>query len=633
MGLWSRLTAAAAAFVEKDASGAAALPSQGFLPTLGSTPSATGLLISQGTAMAVSAVYACVDRRAKDVARCTPRLMEPQGDGSYKQVINHPVARFLKRPNDYQTWYEWMQQQQGAYLLRGNAYAAIRRDGRGSLRDMIPVNPDAVLVLESWDGAVFYNVNRIGLWQIAMLREFPSSIAAEDILHVRGISFNSLVALSPIGMARDSIGVAMGLEQQSARWIGNGARPSIVLQSKKPLTEATAKRLKKQFEDANAGIQNTARTTVLEDGIEAKQLQLTSIDLEMMAQRNFQVAEIARLFGVPPHKLGTEAMRGVNLVQMDQDYVSNTIMPDIEMWEQKFGMELDLDRQGLVVKLDETRLLRADVTTRANVARIWKLSGITTTNEIRVGEGLPPVPGGDEVMQPLNMAPLGSAVDGVAPDGAGRPPAGELPPGSTVGVGPIRETEDGAPDKHAHPAHYVRQTNGHAHGEDAGAFLLAMQTGSRAASAASGRRRGGFSVSTRAGAAEKFARVAELDRKFESIVKENDAARQSSDPATVDKADCVNLIMKMGIRPGSPADTGAEKQAFGKHVAQILGNTPTVVGNALPMAHFGTAETPLPDWRDGPDEIDPDDEQMDTPSDVVEMLGFDPADEDSESVN
>jgi hypothetical protein len=48
---------------------------------------------------------------------------------------------------------------------------------------------------------------------------------------------------------------------------------------------------------------------------------------------------------------------------------------------------------------------------------------------------------------------------------------------------------------------------------------------------------------------------------------------------------------------------------------------------------FGGAETALPDWRKSTmlrDEIDPDDEQIETPPDVVAVLGFDPATEEDE---
>lgn len=434
----SRLRRAAALLIGKaGAGGSAALPAQGYLPTLGSTPSASGLLISQGTAMAVSTVYACVTIRAQDVARCTPRLYKRGRDGSRIQVTDHPLAGIFEQPNRQQTWFEFAEQMETAHLLRGNAYAAIKRDGRGRPTELIPVNPDAVLVLESWNGDVFYNVNRIGLWQIAMLREFPPSIAGEDILHIRGLSFNALVGASTIGLARDAIGVAMGLEQQAARWMGNGARPSVVLQSQKTLSEDAAKRLKTNWNQAFSGLNNTGGTAVLEEGLEAKLLQLTSVDLEFLAQRNFSVQDIARFWRIPPHKLGAEVMRGINVVQVDQDYVNNTVMPDLHRIEQKFNKDFGLAREGLEMDMDETVLLRADITSRYNAARIGLLSGFLSPNEVRAGEGLAPVEGGDEVFRPLNMAALGSDMTGTAPDGAGRPPAAE-------GGAPGADATDGA---------------------------------------------------------------------------------------------------------------------------------------------------------------------------------------------
>ena len=45
-----------------------------------------------------------------------------------------------------------------------------------------------------------------------------------------------------------------------------------------------------------------------------------------------------------------------------------------------------------------------------------------------------------------------------------------------------------------------------------------------------------------------------------------------------------------------------------------------------PDAHFGEADSKRPDWRKTKDP-DPDDEEIETPKDVVMMLGFDPAKE------
>ena len=64
-------------------------------------------------------------------------------------------------------------------------------------------------------------------------------------------------------------------------------------------------------------------------------------------------------------------------------------------------------------------------------------------------------------------------------------------------------------------------------------------------------------------AAAKFARINELNDKFESIFRQNEAARKSKDPKTKAAADCARLIMTTGIRPGSEGDTGAAQKAYG----------------------------------------------------------------------
>lgn len=445
MGLIGSITRAFSG--PRQAKSSAGVPSYGMIPGLGSVPSATGLMISQATAMTVTTVYSCVRRRSIDVARCTPSLYILQPDGSRKPVTNHPLCKLFVRPNRQQNWLEFNEQMNVAYLLRGNAYAAIRRDGKGNAIELIPINPDAVMVLEAADGSIFYNVNRIGLWQIAMLRDFPVAIRSEDILHLRGLTFNALVAANTIGLGRDCIGLAMGQEQQAARWIGNGARPSGVLKSPKKLTVEASQRLKQSWTDYISGIQNTGTTAVLEEGIEWQPLQLTSVDLEFINQRNFQVLEICRLFNVPPHKVGlADKAASQNIPQQDQDYVSNTVAPDLDRWESKIENCFDLDKEGILVNFDQSQLLRADGLTRMNIARIGVLSGVLTPNEVRRSENLPDKDGGDELLVPSNTAALGSDMTGTPPDGAGRPANG-APAGPSVPTGGDQpNASDVAPD-------------------------------------------------------------------------------------------------------------------------------------------------------------------------------------------
>lgn len=409
----------------------AGIPAQGgggFLPLLGSTRSAAGLVINQATALAESTVYSCVMIRSNDVARCTPRLFAKGAPRSSAPNTDHPVAKLFLRPNWIQTWFEFGVQMQAAYLLRKNAYAAILRDSRGNPINLIPINPDGVTVLEASDGSIFYQTTRIGMFQMAALKGLPMAIPAEDMLHLRGLSFNMLVGISTIGLAQDSIGVALGLEQQAARLIANGARPGGVLETAKQLSVDAAKRLRDQWEQMRAGLENVGRTAILEEGLTWKAMQLSSVDAQFIEQRKLSVEECARWWGVPLYKLSVASeLARVLIGDADVSYVNTTIMPDLEAWEQKFVQAFDLDKQGLVADFDERKLLRASESVRINNQRLKIMSGISTQNECRAENGDPPLKGGDVLLTPVNLASSGSDMSGTAPDGAGRPPAGQLP--------------------------------------------------------------------------------------------------------------------------------------------------------------------------------------------------------------
>lgn len=412
-------------YSDKAPSGA---PAAGFLPTLGSMPSSSGLQISQGTAIGVSTVYACVMDAADCFARCTPQLLDAKLGRSGEPNTSHPVAKLFRRPNWVQTWYEFAVQMCVAYKLRNNAYAVILRKPNGDPQYLIPVNPDCVQTLESLDGQVFYQVMRQGLFQMDALRSLPMAIPAEDVIHLRSLTFNMLVGASTIGLARDSIGLAMGLEQQASRFMSNGARPSGVLQSKKTLTKDAAARLREQWETMRSGIQNAGKTAILEDEIEWKPMQLTSVDLEFIEQRKLQREDIAMWFGTPLYRIGMMSELGrTSLEDADQFYVNKSIMPITEAWEQKFAFMFDLDAEGLVPDFDERNLLRASESTRINNQRLKVMSGLETQNEARKEEGRPPLDGGDVLLRPVNLASSGSDMSGTAPDAAGRPEGGKLP--------------------------------------------------------------------------------------------------------------------------------------------------------------------------------------------------------------
>jgi len=86
-------------------------------------------------------------------------------------------------------------------------------------------------------------------------------------------------------------------------------------------------------------------------------------------------------------------------------------------------------------------------------------------------------------------------------------------------------------------------------------------------------------------AAAKFARINELSKKFNSIKQQNDKNRKSPDRRVRDLADCVHLIMTMGIRPGSETDTKAKTKAYG--ATTLEGQHVVVDGDQVSLRFVG----------------------------------------------
>lgn len=429
MGLMTALARAVPAGTVEKSLG---IPVGGTIPTLGSIPSSSGLMIGQATAMQVAAVYACVRIRARDVSRCAPSLIKEDAVGNKTIVTNHELVDLFRRPNRVQSWFEFCEQMNISLLLRENAYAVKLRDGRGKVKELIPLNPDLVTVLEAPNGSLFYNVSRAGLWLLAVLGGLPIAVPDYDVFHIRGMTFNSLVGIARIGLARDAIGLALAQEQQAGRWAGNGARPAGLLKSPKKLNQESADRLKAQWEKLQAGVQNAGRTAVLEDGVEWVPMQLTSVDMEFIASRGLSTKDIARFFDVPLHKIGEMGdVPKATIAELNSNYVQSTVMGDVTRWESRFDFDWKLSDADLRVRMDETDLLRADPLTMMNFARFGVTSSLMSQNEGRRAIDLPPMTGKetgpDALLTPTNLASHGSDVDGQAPDAAGRPEDGSPP--------------------------------------------------------------------------------------------------------------------------------------------------------------------------------------------------------------
>lgn len=359
-------------------------------------------VISDERSLQISTVFACVRLISTVTASLPLDIFETKDDDRFKAGLNNPLARLLRySPNQFMTAVEFREAMTMQLCFYGNAYALVERNVVGdviSLTPLMSVNMDVRLE----GGRVVYRYRRDS--------EYADFTQAE-IFHLKGFGFNGLVGLSPIAFGAKTAGVAVAMEDQQRDFYGNGAKsPQILSTGDKTLSKAQRDQLDENFKEISGGPVKK-RLWILEAGFTTQAIGVSPQDAETMAARKFQVSELARFFGVPPHLVGDvekSTSWGSGIEQQNLGFLQYTLAPYLDRWESSIWRWLvkpaDIERYHAEHNLDG--LLRGDSTARAAFMGTLADKGLRTINELRRLDNMPPLPGGDVATRQSQNVPL-----------------------------------------------------------------------------------------------------------------------------------------------------------------------------------------------------------------------------------
>lgn len=362
--------------------------------------SMSGARISSESAMRLSAVYACVRILSESMASL-PFILYRPSDGQGKiEVHDHWLYRLFRvRPNRFQNPFEWREMLMGHLALRGNAFCRIVSNADGEITDLIPIHPDRISLVLSQSQSDEYSyriVDRLGN-QVILPRG--------AVWHLRGLSSDGMIGLSPIEMARESFGVALAAQDYGARFFANDAKPTGGwIEYLGTFKDKTARdNFRESYQNAQ-GAMNRGKVLVLESGMKYHEVGVTNKEAQFLELRKFQVTDIARLFRVPPHMIADlDRATNNNIEQQSIEFVRYTMRPWAERWEASIRADLMLDDDGLDCEFDFAALMRGDANSRATYYSAMVSMGALTRNEVRLAENYAPLPGLDEPLVALNM--------------------------------------------------------------------------------------------------------------------------------------------------------------------------------------------------------------------------------------
>lgn len=382
--------------------------------------------VSEETALNYSAVWAATRLLCGTGASLPLPLFKGLDDERREKRRDHPVWYALNQsPNPEMTAYAFRSVMWQWQVNWGNAYAEQEREGNdreGTLKYLWPIHPCRVTPKRDNGGELYYEVRDEQTGE-------KKDVDSWRLLHIPSIlTQDGVVGHGVIEHARETVGAGIALEKAGAHALGGGNVPPVVIEHPQKWDPTQRKAFRDEWKEVY-GSPTGERVGVLGGGATAKALGFSAEDSQFLETRQFEVEEVARWYGVPPHML-QHLLRATfsNIEHLGIEFVQYSLIPWLRMWEQCVWSQLLTTREQTrhFVEHNVDALLRGDSAARAAFYHQGINDGWMSRNEVRKLENLDSVPGGDTFLVQGAMVPLdesGSPEQPEAPTASSFPPA------------------------------------------------------------------------------------------------------------------------------------------------------------------------------------------------------------------
>ena len=357
------------------------------------TRSAT--LINQETALQINAVFSAISLISNTVSTL-PVDVYIRRDGDQRSF--RPAPSWVQLPdidfNDKSGFYSALVT---SMLLDGNAFVRVYSNPRGEIVNLTVLNPVKVEIKRSMIGDVKY-------W----MSDEEVMLSGDEVVHITDmVRPGHIRGISRVDALKENFGLAAALEEYAARFFGQGANPTGIIEFEGNLSADQAKNLADGFDarHRNAG-RRAHKTGILSGGAKYKQ---TSIDPERsqaLEARRMAVEDVARAFSIPSNFLNLPGTNTYSSVEQNSlMFVKYCIRPIVEKIESCMSTLMSRYPGGELayIKFSLDALLRADFSTRNQGYSVGLQSGFYSVNDIRRFENLSRIddPSADTVRVPL----------------------------------------------------------------------------------------------------------------------------------------------------------------------------------------------------------------------------------------
>lgn len=324
-----------------------------------------------------------------------------------KSFFDDPAAVVDGSP----TLIEWKQKNVAHLFFHGEAPLLHRYTEGGALVGLEPVHPMALGIRRATatekatksypDGLVYtvreYTEDGVSTRQV--------DLGSNKITVIRGPVMCGLRGTSFLSHGRNSLGISLAGEKAAGKMFANGAMINGVLvpAAGEDVSLEDAEAIKADLDQQLFGTDNAGKVPLVNRILQFLPWQMTNLDAQFLESRQFQIEEVARWTGVPPHKLMAlekTTSWGTGISEQNKALAQDVLMDYTTRMEERFSRLLpnprftEFDYAGLLAgsAKDVSALLLTEVN-----------GGIRTPNEGRRVLNLPPIEGGDTLRVPSGV--------------------------------------------------------------------------------------------------------------------------------------------------------------------------------------------------------------------------------------
>lgn len=353
-------------------------------------------------------IYTCV-ALTKKLAASVPwgirqRLQGEDGAVTFEDVDDHEYADVIANPNPDFTWSDLVKHMVASYLMTGNAYLGIEREG--SRFELWPLEPQKMKMRLDEGSKKLAGYDYTG--------SRKKSYDRTEVVHIRDFDPNDpYYGLSGIEPLRRQLNTDFQADQFNDSFLANDCTPGLAYLPSHDLKDDQAERLRNSIERRGQGSSKRGRVYVATSPGDFKEFSGNSRDAAYIGLSKLNREKMFGVFSVGPALGGSlDGATFSNLEQQTQLIWSHSVIPILTalalgLTKRLFDPITEPDMEWWF-DTDQVKELQDDYLVKAQTGETVIRSRQMTPNEVRQRFwGMPPIDGGDE----LSPAPGSGLLD------------------------------------------------------------------------------------------------------------------------------------------------------------------------------------------------------------------------------